>query len=318
MTWLVWRQHRKQLLFGVAAIAVLGAFFLITGLRMHEEYNEAGLGDCLPGFIEKSMTNASPHVTAPDAPPLKSTADGRCAAAASDFFGRNQMVILAGLLLGLLPMLAGMFWGATLIAREVEQGTHRLVWTQGVTHLRWSVSKITLVMAGVLALTAVYAVMAAWWLMPVIVTSGQRFDYVFFDQHGIVVFGYTIFAIALGIYAGTVTRRTPSAMAMTLVGFVGLRLLVMAGLRERLLATETRPAIVDGMFANPLHGDWILERLEGPSTGCQEAGPCQPGTEIFHPASHFWPIQGIETAIFVAVATVLLVLAVRRITRVLS
>ena len=34
MTWLVWRQHRKQLLFGVAALLVLGAY-----LRRHRHAN---------------------------------------------------------------------------------------------------------------------------------------------------------------------------------------------------------------------------------------------------------------------------------------
>jgi hypothetical protein len=38
-----------------------------------------------------------------------------------------------GLMFGL-PALIGLFWGAPLVARELEAGTHRLVWTQSVTH----------------------------------------------------------------------------------------------------------------------------------------------------------------------------------------
>jgi ABC-type transport system involved in multi-copper enzyme maturation permease subunit len=39
---------------------------------------------------------------------------------------------------GLLPIpaLLGMFWGAPLIARELESGTYRLAWTQSVTRRR--------------------------------------------------------------------------------------------------------------------------------------------------------------------------------------
>ena len=38
--------------------------------------------------------------------------------------------------------LIGMFWGAPLIARELETGTHRLAWNQSVTRTRWLVTKL--------------------------------------------------------------------------------------------------------------------------------------------------------------------------------
>ncbi len=44
------------------------------------------------------------------------------------------------------PALFGMFWGVPLVAREMESGTHRLVWTQGVTRRRWITSKLAVVM----------------------------------------------------------------------------------------------------------------------------------------------------------------------------
>ena len=37
----------------------------------------------------------------------------------------------------LLPLAVGVFWGAPLLAREVEQGTIRLVFTQSVSRRRW-------------------------------------------------------------------------------------------------------------------------------------------------------------------------------------
>ena len=48
MTWLVWRQHRKQLLFGVAALFALGAIFLVTGMPMHDRFEKLGLPDACP------------------------------------------------------------------------------------------------------------------------------------------------------------------------------------------------------------------------------------------------------------------------------
>ena len=35
-----------------------------------------------------------------------------------------------------------MFWGAPLVARELEAGTHRLIWNQSVTRTRWLVTKV--------------------------------------------------------------------------------------------------------------------------------------------------------------------------------
>jgi hypothetical protein len=239
-----------------------------------------------------------------------------CAQAANEFYNPHQWVISVGLLLLVLPILVGMFWGAPLVARELEHDTHLLVWTQGVTRRRWAASKIALVTLGVLALTAIYAVMLAWWITPVVLASGQRFGYVFYDTQGYVVFGYTLFALALGIFAGTVTRRTPSAMAATLVGFLGLRLVMMIGVRPRMLPTQERllQAVSESeaasgvvpMGPNLLHGDWVLDRLE--------QIPGVSATETFHPASQFWTMQGIETVVFMIAGAMLMWLAFRRIT----
>ncbi len=43
------------------------------------------------------------------------------------------------------PALIGVFWGAPLIARELETGTHRLAWNQSVTRTRWLATKLVIV-----------------------------------------------------------------------------------------------------------------------------------------------------------------------------
>jgi hypothetical protein len=311
MTWLVWRQHWNQLVFGVAALAVLGGFFVLTGLSIHDQYRTSGVADCLPEAMEHELI---PDLVAasiigntgtldPDA-----VAASHCAQSANEFYNPYQWVIFAGLLLLVLPVLVGMFWGAPLVARELEHGTHLLVWTQGVTRRHWALSKTALVTLGSLALTAIYVAMVAWWITPVVLASGQRFGYVFFDIQGYVAIGYTLFALALGIYAGTVTRRTPSAMAATLVGFLALRLIMTFGVRPRLLPTQER--LLEGvseseaasgvvpMGPNLLHGDWVMARVD--------LIPNVSAVETFHPASQFWTMQGIETAVFLLAAAILI------------
>jgi ABC-type transport system involved in multi-copper enzyme maturation permease subunit len=312
MTWLVWRQHRKQLLFAVATLVVLGAFFIGTGRPMHDRFERAGLPDCLPQAKQAPVVvdlAAAPGVPggvdnapAQDTPELDDAAlaDARCTQDARAFYEDYQNVIFVGLLLLVLPMLAGMFWGAPLVAREIENGTHRLVWTQGVSRLHWAATKIGLVSIAVLVITAIYAGMLTWWITPVIETSGQGFSYIFFDIHGLVVFGYVLFALALGVFAGAVTGRLLPAMATTLVGFIGMRLVVMLAARDRYMATETSslPLLDTGypQMRNDLNGDWIVASHEGANTEVLTV----------HPADQFWAFQAIETAIFVALAIALL------------
>ena len=65
------------------------------------------------------------------------------------------------------PALIGMFWGAPLVAREFETGTLRLVWTQGVTRVRWLAAKLGV--AGMAAITAgeLFSLMVDWWSSPI-------------------------------------------------------------------------------------------------------------------------------------------------------
>ena len=319
MTWLVWRQHRLQLLFGVAGLIIFGALFLATGLPMHDRFEQAGLADCLPQTIDSTVVANlyEPIDTGPSGTDDPGTGDREaitaCAQTADEFYDDHGSVIAWGGYAPLvLPMLVGIFWGAPLVAREIEHGTHRLVWTQGTSRLRWAATKLGLVSIGVLAMTAVFAAMLNWWISPVMQTSGQRFDYIFFDIHGIVLFGYTMFALALGIFAGAVTGRLLPAMATTVVGFLATRLVVMLAARDHYLPTETTRISVAGPDLgnytqqwNLLHGDWIRSGPPEGRLGCQEGADCSQ-TLVMHPARHFWAFQTIETAIFVALAIALL------------
>jgi hypothetical protein len=327
VTWLVWRQHRKHLLFGLATLAALAVFMVPMGLGMHDELERRGLTDCLPRLIAMEYATGDPHRPTgivQNGPNREPSAEERCFEQVDAFFGGHQIVIVIGLLLLILPVLAGMFWGAPLIAREVENGTHRLVWTQGVSRARWLFVKAGLVSAGVVALTGIYAAMVAWWITPVMATSGQRFDPIFFDEHGFVVFGYTLFALALGIFAGAASRRILPAMATTLVGFIALRLSVLFLLRPRFMRLETRRHSFAGSVGkgvpNRLHGDWIKEtaafaadgRPAAESIACSNSECPSPAymQDFFHPADRFVIFQGIETAIFLLVAIGLIVATV--------
>ena len=58
--------------------------------------------------------------------------------------GYRSLRLLGTALIGV-PALVGGFWGAPLLAHELETGTHRLAWTQSVTRRHWLASLRTVI-----------------------------------------------------------------------------------------------------------------------------------------------------------------------------
>jgi hypothetical protein len=127
MIWLTWRQFRGAAAMITGALAVLAVILALTGPGLADDYS-TGIAAC---------TNQS----------------GGCSDFFQQFFHDNHGPFLAVTAVALaLPALIGLFWGAPLIARELEAGTHRLVWNQSITRTRWLAVKLGLV--GVAVVTA--------------------------------------------------------------------------------------------------------------------------------------------------------------------
>ncbi len=324
MIWLTWRQHRKQALFAVIGLVVLAGLILPTGQRMHTAFDRDVAG-CLRAEGRAALVQ---HADA---------GYQACRTAAEQFNSQYSALTLLAVLFALLPLFVGLFFGAPLVAREVEQGTHRLVWTQGVTRLRWALVKFGLVGGGVLVLAAGYAALLTWWTEPLSRVNG-RIAPPMFDLQAVTTLGYTLFAVALGIFAGTMWRKVLPAMAVTLVGFLGLRAFVTLVARARYQPTEKYQALVTSeTVPNQLHGDWTHSQSVHAASGrriatnsqviCGDvpAGEPDPCVEmygegaynllVYQPADRFWQFQAIETGLFVGLAAVLLALAIHQVRR---
>src|SRR5271154_498897 len=120
MIWLAWRQFRVQAVVALGLLAALGVVMLVTGLHLRDLYDASGLATCK---VHDDCTTVEATFLSHES------------------FLRN----LLGPLLLAIPVLTGIFWGAPLLARELENGTYRLAWTQSVTRTRWLATKITLV-----------------------------------------------------------------------------------------------------------------------------------------------------------------------------
>jgi hypothetical protein len=328
MIWVTWRQHRAQALATLIGLGTIGFFLLITGPRIASAFQELHACLLVPGQ---------------DCTLLHDSFDQR--------FRGLQFVIPVFMVV---PLLLGVFLGAPLIAREVEQGTHRLAWTQSVTRGRWASRKIGLVAALTLAAAGLFAWMVSIWSSPLVAAADDRFGFGVFDLRGIVPIAYALFAFALGTAVGASIRKTLPAMAITLGVFTAVRIVVELFLRPRYLPTR----IVSYPFVqnSPRAGlsDWVITSriidptghfvssngaitvnpsalaqacpgLSGPGVfpGKDQVGSClsQLGVRIvdtYQPGSRYWLFQGIESAIFLALAAGLVVFAMWQIRRRIS
>ncbi|MBC6457916.1 ABC transporter permease subunit [Actinomadura sp. HBU206391] len=223
MIWLTWRQFRAAAAMMFAALAALAAVLALTGPGLSDDY-ASGIAAC-------------------------TTESGGCSNYVQRFFHDNQASFLAvTAIVLLLPALIGLFWGAPLITRELEAGTHRLVWNQSITRTRWLTVKLAL--TGLAAMTAagLGSLAVTWWAGPIDKAAAgnspgfPRLGPLVFDARGIVPIGYAAFAFALGVTIGMLVRRTLPAMAITLVVFVAVQIAMPLLARPHLLP-PTRSAI---------------------------------------------------------------------------
>jgi hypothetical protein len=296
MAWVTWRQHRPQLL-GTAGLLLLVAIAaLVTDLPVRAAYHRHALSSCLPPATRSGCELIVSH--------FRSEFASRAAAA-------RFLIVL--------PALPGLFIGAPLLAREFEHGTFRLAWTQGISRRRWLLSKTLLLTLTTVAAAALLAVLAMWWRQPFDNVDG-RISPVGFDVEGLVVPAYAFFALAVGVLAGALLRRTIPAMSLAAAAFFAVRLGVEELLRPHYLAPLHRTA--NGLTQGARARDWVLENRLVDAVGRQisaaredlaivhaQHATVDPQDYLlslgwkrvitFQPDGRFWTFQAIEMGVFV-------------------
>jgi hypothetical protein len=297
MIWLTWRQHRTQVLVTVGLLLGLGVFLLVHGLG-----------------------------TADIAARLASDPQALADALGERFRPVNNVLGW----LPLAPAAIGLFWGAPVLAKEFERGTHKLVWTQSVSRRRWIAIKLGGLSAlVVLAGLAFGTMMQAW----VSTFHGTRYAHRFGDVGmfvvtGIVPAAWWLFAFITGVAAGAVLRRTLPAIAVTLaVTVTAILCFFFFNVRTHYAALER--VVLDGPGLNKLADtDAMIENVAfiGPdgrerppfveAFNCPpQERPCVAGADIrqvvyYHPASRYWRFQWTEAALLLAASVALGAVAV--------
>ena len=230
MSWLTWRVYRAQAAVAALLVAALAALLLVTGLQMAAQWHSA-LAECTPLHNCGNLSNTL-------------------------FLGSHAVGFLVILTLGV-PAVLGILWGAPLAAHEFETGTSQFAWTQSITRRRWLAVKAGWLLLGAAAVGAAVSGLVTWWSGPNNALQANAFSPGRFDIMGIVPVGYAVFAMALGITAGAMMRRTLPAIAVTLAGFIAVRSAIYIGVRSHFIAPVTTYLPLSSTFT-PAVSFWQL------------------------------------------------------------
>jgi hypothetical protein len=181
----------------------------------------------------------------------------------TDFSDSDFLYSATILLMYLLPAVIGVFWGVPMITRELETGTHSLIWNQTITRGRWLATKLGVgVLAGMVA-SGLLSLAVTWWASPIDALANQQTDRgmlnwlspAVFSARGIAPIGYAAFAFVLGVAVGMLLRRTVLAMGVTLLALVGVFLAVPFLVRPYLLPPLEQTVEIESDSIVGAHGD---------------------------------------------------------------
>ncbi|WP_216854773.1 hypothetical protein [Streptomyces pacificus] len=260
--------------------------------------------------------------------------EAACTASAMSAFSDayKAYVSIIPMVLLCLPVLLGMFAGAPLFAREIEQGTHIFGLTQSVGRGRWWATKSMVAGVPLALLMLGLGLFGFWALKPLnhvtrgpVMTPG-------FETQGLTLAAYTVLAFAIGAAAGLLFRNTLAAMAVVL----GLYLVVLVSIgtvaRPHYLAAERVTGTVAESTGESERGgrSWIPDdawrigsayyskdgqKVSFNPSGCDGKETIQrclarqgvaKQSSDYHPASRFWSLQAIEAGVFIALSAGLL------------
>ncbi len=235
-----------------------------------------------------------------------------------------------------LPVVIGVFWGAPLLGRDRELGTHRMVLAQGVSPGQWFISRFALAAAITTILSGVAAGVFAWWWRPAADRSYGLFwyDNTALSGSGPRVVAAALFGLAAGTLLGLLARRVLAAMALTLL-VTGVLTLLLEWTHWARLLVPPRTYVSAGSIPKPpmgekwSAGDYGLITATGRHDDVLNC-PYPSGTQLkecmaahgyvarfyeANPAGDYWTFQGIDTAVLgglAALLTVATVLLLRR------
>jgi hypothetical protein len=308
MAWVTWRQHRTALAGVAALLGALAVCLWLIGLRLHHAY--AAAAACHPA----------------------------ASAICSDMFSSVTTMdgfLANGVILQVVPALIGAFAGAPVLARELETGTFRYVWTQGFGRWRWALGKLALLAVALAAAAGVFTLLTSWYYQPYFAVGNPTPQTPFFpglfSLRGPAFAAWTLVAFAIGALAGMLIRRVVPAIAATLAAYAGLAVATGLYLRQHYLTPllTSNPNLPGSAWAigqqwqtktgQPVSQSVLGQVLQGAPQLAGEGGPPKSfnATQYliqhgytqwtsYQPGSRFWPFQWIEGGWLLALSVLLI------------
>ncbi|CAM5435142.1 hypothetical protein [Streptomyces albus] len=260
---------------------------------------------------------------------LSSSAEA-CFQPARDYSDRmldlDRMLTYMGLALIALPAAVGAFVAGPMVAREWESNSVKLSWTQSSSPSAWLTARLAVPAALVVCGITVLSAVLSW-------SRGRLGDPYPIIWHEVSVFGASgtvpaagaLMSLAIGALAGLALRRTVPAMTVSL--FVsGLVTVVLGLLRDSLWPAvrdtftpgsgyvwPDRVAVVEWGYitsgGDRLPADICTDALD--LDVCRSEHSVAHSYLEYHPASHYWPLQLVETGILLALAALAVFAAFR-------
>ena len=286
MICLLWRQHRGQALWALLTVTALCA--LMGGFGLSAQHWLAGYHTWLrqlaaAGCPPPNARSGVFHVRSPaTCLALKGRYPGGLQAAFASRY--NFAILLSQYGLAAAFAVIGALIGAPLVAREAEQRTHLVAWTQSVPRRRWYTAKIS-VLAAALAIAGLATGTVNGWAQHQLSagdTAASRWSW--FVASNLALAGEAVLAFALGVALGALLRRTLPALGAAVAGSV---ILLAAASWAALALMPARRTAGPHFTAPP--GSWVL--------GAQAGGPVP-----YHPPSQYWPLQLALLAVLLGLA----------------
>ncbi len=309
--WVVWRRYRTTLAATLAVLTVLAGYLVINAERMRSAYTSA--------------VNCRPVDSA------------ACRFKYENFHGTYGTSGLIGVVLLLMPGLVGAFAGAGVLAREMESGTFRYAWTQGVGRMRWTVALLVPGAVGVGVIMAAFGAVISWCDQPLF-QSGitPRLHNTIFPTIGAAASGWAVIGFALGALGGLLWRRVVPALVSAFAVWFGMALLTAQVLRPNYRSPLTTTSLQlpssdfelgqwwtkNGVRVSDAQLNAALGAINGQVVGggnSVKVGPTNGGDPVqyllqhgylqvtsYQPDSRFWTFQWIEFSWLTALALILL------------
>lgn len=228
------------------------------------------------------------------------------------------------------PFLVAAWSGASLIGREMENGTARLAWTQSVSPVRWLAAKLALpavlVTLGTGLLVALHR--RAWVAADGRVDTAKGWsDTATFYTNGPLTVALALAGLVIGALVGLSLRNTFGALGGGLAG-TALLWLGAQTVMPHLWSTVTKVtpmahnvgpsgdgiSVTQGVVTST--GTRIPDALCTSDTSAQCAAHYADLDAVsyfndYHPASHYWPLQWTTTGVVLAVTALLALLTFR-------